>query len=168
MPKQSKKSSTSQEPSGDRSEADKWMYSMVASNGLDVEWMDKPTAFGLMRRLVKLGQSPQQVAKEMGLKRFQIVGPSKGQIGYMDALGLPWQRCRSKKQAGWMLDAHLEPLKCYKRLLKEIDKAGTPEELDAVGRLFGMVKDVLPADYVAPLVAAGKERRESLKEGIPE
>lgn len=161
-----KKSATPHSSSDDAEEAGRYLYLAISQYGLEVEYLTKPTAFGILRRL-KLGMRPDQAAREMGLLSWELVGPSGGQIGYMKKLELPWQRARNKREAGLLLDAALEPLKTYRKLLREIDKATSAEALDSVGRDVRLVADVLPADHVEPLVEEGRKRRQEINNKGP-
>lgn len=145
------------------------MYVMAESRGLAVEWMTKGQGFGVMTRLGR-GERPADVAQAVHLRQWQVVGPSDAQVRFMRNLGLPWERAKCKHHARLLLDAHLEPLKLYKRLVRQVDKATTPTDLDAVGRDIALVRDVLPAQHFDCLVELGKERRAVVGESgdIPE
>ncbi len=158
MSKKSKKSSTQSGSPDDPEEAGRWMYQTLATYGVDAEYLTKTMAFGMLRRL-KAGQTPEEAALEMKLAKWTRVWPSSGQIGYMKALGLPHHRAKCKRQAGLILDAHLEPLKTYRKLYRQIDKTRTPTELDEIGRDVGLVLDVLPEDFREPLMDAGRRKR---------
>ena len=166
MAKRSKKSSTASTPQGskpDPEEAGAWLYHEAARRGLDVEWMTRPTAYGIIRRL-KMGKRPMDVAKEMKLPLFKIVPPSDRQLGYIRSLGLPVERCLSKHHAGMILDAHLAPLKVYSAILRQIDKAVSEEMLDIAGLELRITEGVLRADWYAMLVEEGRKRRQEIED----
>lgn len=165
MPKQSKKSKRPSTPHGskvDPEEAGAWLYLQATRLGLDVEWMTREQAYGIIRRM-RLGMSPMEAAKEMRLSLFKTVGVSEKQLGYMKSLGLPTNRCACKHHASLLLDAHLKPLKLYSALVRQIDKAISGEQLEMVGREVRLVEGVLRQDYWDDLAREGKKRRQEIE-----
>ncbi len=170
MAKRSKKSSrVSTHPGSalDPNEAGAWQYHEAKWLGLDVEWMTKEQAYGIIRRM-KLGTAPMEAAKEMRLPVFKLVPLWRFLTDPLKELGLPWKRCRSNHHAGLMLDAHLEPLKFFSNLFRQIDKATSAEMLEMIGRELWMVQGVLRQDYYAELVAEGRKRREEIESKKPQ
>src|SRR5262245_48293752 len=83
-----------------------------------------------------------------------IEQPSDKQKALLRKLGLPCPR--TKREAGLMLDAKLSPLKCWRKLVKAIDKAQTDGELDAAGQDVRLVAGILPGEHRETLVEIGK------------
>ena len=165
MPRKKSSSTTAESPSSDPLAADTdpneaagWQYGAIRSYGLEVEYLERKQAYAVLGEL-KRNVPVENVARGHELRRWQKVGPTKGQVGYMESLGLPWKRARNIREAGLLLDAHLEPLKLYKKLMREIDKAGNAAELDAAKRDLALVLDILPRQHVEALFEAGKEQR---------
>lgn len=150
-------------------EADNWQYKRLSYWGIDAEFITKGEAFGAMKRLEQ-GHSPAEVISWYCLKRARVIGPTDGQVWKLQSEGIDPGRARTKREAGLLLDAALNPLKFYAERLKEIDKAEVPTDLDAVGRVVKLVFGILPKQHMDALIDAGKERRELIGKNneIPE
>ncbi len=165
MAKRSKKSSKPSIHPGsklDHDEAGAWLYHEAMVRGIDMEWMSRTQAYGIIHRL-KRGERPMDVAKEMKLLMFRIVSPSRKQLREMDDLGLPSKHCLSWYHASQVLKAHKEPLKVYGAILRQIDKCVSEDDLFIAGKELGIVKGSLRADWYEMLVEEGKKRRSEIE-----
>lgn len=124
-----------------------------------------------MQKQLEQGKPPAEVVRYYCLeKRARTTGPTGGQVWKLESEAIDPGRAHTKREAGMLLDAALNPLKFYSERMKEIDKAEVPSDLDAVGRDVKLVAGILPKQHMDALIDAGKERRELIgKSGeIPE
>ena len=176
----SKKSRSKKKPSEEpleqgghsKDEADAWQYGVINSFGFEIlqndGYLSKHKARKIMSMLLA-DEPPAEIARVCKVRKWRRVGPSDKQIGLMRYKGLPAERATCRREAGIMLDALLDPMKCVKELLKAIDKARTQFELSRAAREAALTRGILPEDHFATLTEAGRRRREELSlPAIPE
>jgi hypothetical protein len=144
----------------DPKEAEKWQYGVIESYGLATEHViGKGEAFGIIGALKK-GETPEQIMARD--KRWTRAGPSKGQRGLMWHLQIPDGLATTKREATLLIDAAKEPMRFYKKRLREIDRATSHAELSRFAREIRLVRPVLPKRFMDPLIEAGMAKRAEL------
>lgn len=151
----------------DKLEAGRWLYWLIGSYGLESDdVLSNGKARGILAWL-KARKPMHEIAAKYGLTNWRRVLPSSAQAWLLEIKGLPPAAC--KRDASLLLDAASKPLSLYKKLLREIDKCNFARDLDSVACDIRTIGRVLPAEYLEPLIAAGKAKRGEVSgEEIPE
>lgn len=144
-------------------EAMKWQYQRIETYGLKIReilWIWR--ASQLIRDL-ESGISPEEAAKNNGITEWELCGPSPAQMNFLTNKGIKGKP-KSKRDAGLLLDAKLNPIKVYRHLIGRIDKALTHQQLNGIAVDLRLVKGTLQDDWWDQLAEAGKEKRKIIGE----
>jgi superfamily II DNA or RNA helicase len=154
----------------DPNEASEKQYAFIEFLGMDLDGLSRRRAGRIIDQLLRR-VDPEEVARTNNLNDWQRVGPSGKQLGLMRYKNIPAERAKSKRDAGLLIDAKLDPTKFFTDRKKAITDCRDLEQLSATGKDLALVKGVLPSLVWQQIVQLGIERRDQLNgssHGIPE
>jgi len=152
----------------DPNEASAKQYAFIEFLGMKIDYLTRKQAGRIIDQLLHW-TTPEEVSKMNRLPHWELVGPSEKQLKFMRWQNVPTEKAVSKRTAGLLIDAKLEPDKFVAERMDEFAKATNNADLDGIAKSLLLVRGVLPADSWHGLAAKGRQERDRVGfDGIPE